>query len=189
MRLTLDKIHHGEEQLIEKAISGDKEAFGHLYDYYFLQIFKYLLIRTNNREDAEDMTEIVFLKAWEHLPRFEGKKRKHNFRAWLFRIAHNTLIDRFRTKKENLSLESASEIRSTDAEPEKVVIQNEQIVRIHEAIKKLDEVSQQVIISRFIGGLSHKESAHSVGVNENHVRVIQYRALRKLNNILREENE
>jgi DNA-directed RNA polymerase specialized sigma24 family protein len=53
----------------------------------------------------------------------------------------------------------------------------------------LDEVSQQVIVSRFIGGLSHKETAQSIGVNENNVRIIQYRALRNLNNLLREENE
>jgi RNA polymerase sigma-70 factor (ECF subfamily) len=185
----LDTIHRDEDQLIIKAISGDKEAFGHLYDHYFLQIFKYLLIRTDNQEDAEDMTETVFMKAWEHLPRFGGKTMKNNFRAWLFRIAHNTLIDRFRTKKVSLSLGSASQIRSTDAEPEKIVLQNEEAKRIREAIKMLDEVSQQVIVSRFIGGLSHKETAQSVGVNENNVRIIQYRALRKLNNLLREKND
>lgn len=87
MRLTLDMIHRSEDQLIKKAISGDKEAFGHLYDNYFIQIFKYLLIRTNTQEDAEDMTEIVFMKAWEHLPGFGEKKKESNFHAWLFRIA------------------------------------------------------------------------------------------------------
>jgi RNA polymerase sigma-70 factor (ECF subfamily) len=185
----LDTIHCDDDQLIEKAISGDKEAFGHLYDHYFLQIFKYLVIRSDNREDAEDMTEIVFMKAWEHLPHFGGKKKERNFHAWIFRIAHNTLIDHFRTKKTTLSLEPVSQNRSSDAEPEKVVLQNEKAKRIHEAIKMLDEVSQQVIVSRFIGGLSHKETAQSVGVNGNNARIIQYRALRKLNDLLGEENE
>jgi len=185
----LDTIHCDEDQLIEKAISGDKEAFGHLYDHYFLQIFKYLLIRTDTREDAEDMTETVFIKAWEHLPDFGGKKKERNLRAWLFRIAHNTLIDSFRTKKRCLSLESVSQNGSADPEPEKVILQNEEVERVHEAIKMLDEVSQQVIISRFISGLSHKETAQSVGINENNARIIQYRALRKLNDLLREENE
>jgi RNA polymerase sigma-70 factor (ECF subfamily) len=185
----LETINRDEDQLIKKAISGDKEAFGHLYDCYFLQIYKYLLIRTDTREDAEDMTETVFMKAWKHLPHFGGKKKKHNFRAWIFRIAHNTLIDHFRTKKVNISLESVSQNRSADAEPESVVVQNEEVKRIHKVITMLDDVSQQVIISRFFGGLSHKETAQSVGVNENNVRIIQYRALRKLNDLLSEKNE
>ncbi len=189
VRLILDKIHRDENQLIEKAISGDKQAFGYLYDYYFLQIFKYMLIRTDNQEDAEDITETVFMKAWEHLPRFGRNKKERNFRAWLFRIAHNTLIDDYRTNKANLSLESALQNRSTDAEPEAVVLQNEEVEKIQEAIKMLDEVSRHVVISRFIGGLSHKETAQSVGVNENNVRIIQYRALRKLNDLLREKND
>jgi len=189
MRLTLDTIHRSEDQLIIKAISGDKEAFGHLYDNYFMQIFKYLLIRTNTKEDAEDMTEIVFMKAWEHLPNFGEKKKERNFHAWLFRIAHNTLIDRYRTKKESLSLESALQIKSTNAEPEKIVLQNEKVKMIRKAIKMLDEISREVIMSRFFGGLSHKETAQLVGVNENNVRIIQYRALKKLNILLREQNE
>ena len=89
----LETIHLDEDQLIEKAISGDKEAFGRLYDHYFLQIFQYLLSRSDIQEDAEDMTEIVFMKAWEHIPSFERKKKERNFRAWLFRIAHNTVVD------------------------------------------------------------------------------------------------
>ena len=93
----LDTIHRDEDQLIEKAISGEKEAFGHLYDQYFPQIFKYLLVRTDTREDAEDMTETVFIKAWEHLPNFGGKTKERNLRAWLFRIAHNTVVDHYRT--------------------------------------------------------------------------------------------
>lgn len=102
---------------------------------------------------------------------------------------HNTLIDRYRTKKESLSLESALQIKSTNAEPEKIVLRNEEVKRIREAIKMLDEISRQVIMSRFFGGLSHKETAQSVGVNENNVRIIQYRALKKLNILLREQNE
>jgi len=183
-------IHCGEDQLIEKAISGDKEAFGRLYDHYFLQIYKYLLIRTDMREDAEDMTETIFMKAWEHLPCFGSKRKKRNFRAWLFRIAHNTVVDHYRTRKKLLPLESASQIGNTAEEPGGIASINEDSRRIIQAIKRLDETSQKVIVSRFICDLSHKETALSIGISENNVRVIKYRALKKIRNImLREDDE
>ena len=185
----MDTIHRDEDQLIEKAISGDKEAFGHLYDHYFLQIFKYLLIRTDTREDAEDITETVFMKAWEHLPNFGGKKKERKFRAWLFRIAHNTLVDHYRTRKKLLPLESVSHTGTVAGEPGGFALKNEDSKRIIQAIKRLDETSQKVIVSRFISDLSHKETALSIGISENNVRVIQYRALKKIRNMLREDDE
>jgi len=185
----LDKIHSDEDQIIEKAISGDKEAFGYLYDHYFLQIFKYLLIRTDNQEDAEDMTETVFMKAWEHLPRFGGKKEERNFRAWLYRIAHNIVIDHYRTRKHFSPLETISQISTAEGEPDRIAVDNEDSRKIIEAIKRLDENSQKVIVSRFFGDLSHKETALSIGISENNVRVIQYRALKKIRDMLRKDNE
>ena len=189
MRLTLDTIRYDEELLIEKAISGDKEAFGHLYDHYFIQIFKYLLIRTNTQEDAEDMTEIVFMKAWEHLPHFGGKKKERNFRPWLYKIAHNTVVDHYRTRKHFLPLETALQTSLGEGEPDRIALKNEESRRIIQAIKQLDEISQKVIASRFFGDLSHKETALSTGINENNVRMIQHRALKKIKEILREDDE
>jgi len=185
----LDTIHRDEAQLIEKAISGDKEAFGHLYNNYFIQIYRYLLVRTDTREDAEDMTENVFMKAWEHLPNFGGKKKERNYCAWLFRIAHNTVIDHYRTRKQLLPLESVSQTGIATGEPGGIVIKNEDSRRIIQAIKRLDETSQKVIVSRFISDLSHKETALSIGISENNVRVIQYRALKKIRDMLRENDE
>ena len=185
----MDTIRRDEELLIKKAISGDKEAFGYLYDHYFIQIFKYLLIRTNTQEDAEDMTEIVFMKAWEHLPHFGGKKKDRNFRPWLYKIAHNTVVDHYRTRKHFLPLEMALHISIGEGEPGRIALKNEESRRIIQAVKQLDEISQKVIISRFYGDLSHKETALSTGINVNNVRVIQYRALKKIKDMLREDNE
>jgi len=185
----LDTIRCNEDRLIEKAISGDKEAFGHLYDRYFKQIFKYLLIRTNTQEDAEDMTEIVFMKAWEHLPQFGGKKKERNFRPWLYRIAHNTVVDHYRTRKHFLPLETALQTSLSEGEPDRIALKNEESRRVIQAIKQLDEISQKVIVSRFYGDLSHKETALSIGINVDIVRIIQYRALKKIKDMLREDNE
>ena len=70
-----------------------------------------------------------------------------------------------------------------------VALKNEDSRRIVQAIKRLDETSQKVIVSRFISDLSHKETALSIGISDNNVRVIQYRALRKLRDMLREHDE
>ncbi|MDO9546074.1 MAG: sigma-70 family RNA polymerase sigma factor [Pelolinea sp.] len=178
-----------EAQIIEKAISGDKQAFGRLYEQYFQQISEYLLIRSNNKEDAEDMTEVVFMKAWKHLPGFGKKREWNNFRAWLYRIAHNTLVDHYRTRKQTSSLSSDLENSPIKNEPGLLVLENEEKKKMFQAIRNLDEISQNVIACRFFGGLSHKETALSIGINENNVRVIQYRALKKIQELLREDDE
>jgi RNA polymerase sigma-70 factor (ECF subfamily) len=98
-----------ELQLIQEAIAGDKQAFGRLYDCYADQIFRYLYFRVEERSLAVDMTEDVFLKAWEKIPQFGKDKRGLNFRAWLYRIAHNTVIDYYRTNKAEVSLDEVSE--------------------------------------------------------------------------------
>ena len=176
-----------QDRIIENAISGDKQAFGRLYEQYFMQIFRYLLIRSNNKEDAEDMTEIVFLKAWKNLPGFGEKSKGNNFRAWLYRIAHNTIVDHYRTRKHTSSLDL--EKRSLETEPDLLVMENEEKRKMVYAIKNLDAVSQNVIACRFIGGLSHKETALSTGLSESNVRVIQYRALKKVRDLMGEDNE
>jgi len=129
------------------------------------------------------------MKAWEHLPHFGGKKKERNFRAWLFRIAHNTVIDHYRTRKHFSPLEMVSQTGTSEGEPDRVAIKNEDNRRIMEAIKRLDETSQKVIVSRFISDLSHKETALSIGISENNVRVIQYRALKKIRDMLGENDE
>lgn len=176
-----------QDRIIENAISGDKQAFGRLYEQYFQQIFRYLLIRSNNKEDAEDMTEVVFLKAWKNLPGFGQKSRGNNFRAWLYRIAHNTVVDHYRANKQTSSLDL--ETSSLEKEPGLLVVENEEKRKMVYAIRKLDAVSQNVIACRFIGGLSHKETALSTGLSESNVRVIQYRALKKVRDLMGEDNE
>ncbi|HUV15588.1 MAG TPA: sigma-70 family RNA polymerase sigma factor [Pelolinea sp.] len=178
-----------DARIIQQAIEGDKQAFGQLYETYAGQIFKYLFFRMSTHEAAEDMMEIVFLKAWEALPAFGKRTNQTNFRAWLYRIAHNALIDFRRTKKDEVSLEVIENIKSKSEKPEKVAERKEESAILLKAIQMLDEVSQHVLVSRFIGEMNHRETAQMLGLSEGHVRVIQYRALKKLREFLGEENE
>lgn len=175
----MDANQHEEKYLIESAKAGDKEAFGRLYDKYFQQIFTYLRIRSGNAENAEDLTGMVFLKAWEHLPGFRIRKKDIYFRAWLFRIAHNRLIDFYRADKKEIALDEVSNQRVTQERVEERIIKGETDSEMIRAIKTLDEISQQVIFGRFFSGLSHRETAFSLGISEGNVRIIQYRALKK----------
>jgi len=188
MRQILDANQHEEKYLIESAKAGDKEAFGRLYDMYFQQIYTYLRIRSGSAENAEDLTGMVFLKAWEHLSGFKIRKKDIYFRAWLFRIAHNILIDFYRADKKEIALDEAFEQRATQERVEERIVKRETDSDMVRAIKTLDEISQQIIFGRFFSGLSHRETALSLGISEGNVRIIQYRALKKLKGILRAEN-
>ena len=187
MRIKLNFIDYEEARLIEKAISGNKQSFGRLYDKYYQNILGYLFIRLNNKEDAEDMTEVVFLKVWDHIPEFGKRNRGKNFRAWLYRIAHNTVVDHYRTRKNTESLDF--EQRSLEPQPETLLIKSEEKGKIVHAIQQLDRSAQNVIACRFFGGLSSKETALSMKLSENNVRVIQYRALKKIRELLMENDE
>lgn len=178
---------HDFTDQLSKAISGDKQAFGYLYEHLYNQIFNYLLIRTGNRNDAEDMTEIVFLKAWDHLGGFSQQTGSYSFRAWVFRIAHNTLVDHYRKRKVVQSFDEVDISGSIKENPEWVVAAKESTMELIKAINTLDTQSQHVIVSRFFSKLSHKETAQSLGISEGNVRVIQFRTLERLRKILRDK--
>lgn len=179
-------LPNNEPQIIQRAIEGEKQAFGLLYEAYYSAIVRYLFFRLGSIEEAEDMTEAVFIKAWEGLPSLNQFKKGLNFRAWLYRIAHNALIDFHRAHKEDLSIDAIGELPSMIIKPEKAVEQSETAAEITIAVRQLDEISLQVVMNRFIAGLDHRETARIMGLNEGNVRVIQFRALKKLKEILGE---
>jgi len=186
--LDSEKLTH-ETQLIQLAIEGQKQAFGELYEHYVKQIWRYVYHRLSSAVEADDMTETVFLKAWENLPTFGRHNRGLNFRAWLYRIAHNAVIDFHRKKTFDQPVNEAL-LRVYPASLEKDCpsdeISREELIK---ALGTLDAISQHILISRFINGLGIGEIASSLSISEGNVRVIQYRALKKLRQLLGEENE
>ena len=173
-----------EARIIEQAVQGDKQAFGQLYEIYADRIFRYLSFRTGSTVVAEDLLCEVFLKAWDALPRFGSTNRDHHFNAWLYKIAHNALIDHRRTSRNEVSLEQFGDIASGADKPEQIVESNEESEKLIKLLKDLDETSRNILINRFIGGLSHRESADMLGLSENHVRVLQFRAIKKMRELM-----
>ncbi len=93
----------GEEQLVEQAVGGNSSAFGSLYDHYHPAIYRFIAIKVSSREEAEDITHHVFLSAWTKIRTY--KHRGHPFSSWLYQIARNLVIDHYRSKKNDISLD------------------------------------------------------------------------------------
>lgn len=173
-----------EAELVTLAIAGDAEAFGDLYERYLTPIFQYIYYRVSNHAEAEDLTEIVFLKAWEALPGY--RLGKAPFQAWLYRIAHNIVIDHYRTRKEQVAIDEQPLAAGEAYLPESQAIELEQSNRLLAAVAQLDEAYQEVLTLRFLNELSHAEVAEIMDRSEGAVRVLQHRALNALRDCLAE---
>ena len=171
------KVIINEKQLAERAAKGDPEAFANLYNRYVGRIYKYVYYGSGRSEDAEDLTARVFLKAWEAIDhyRWEG----YPFSTWLYRIAHNQVIDYYRTRHETFSLELAY-ARAGDDDPVEALEQHLTVDRVHAALAHLTEEQRRVIVLRFLLGYSSQEVADILDKNSGAIRALQVRALRAL---------
>ncbi len=174
---------HLESKIIDRAQHGDADAFGELYKAHLDAMYSYISKRVGEVNEVENLTQTVFLKAWQALERY--KPSKVPFRAWLYRIAHNTVIDYYRTKKETASLEEHTMIpTNTLNSPEETIVSKERNETLRQAITKLRPAYQQVLSLRFLSGLGYSETAKVLGRQVNAVRVLQFRALQSLHKVL-----
>ncbi len=168
-----------DEVLVRRAQQGDAEAFGMLYERYVDEVYRFFYYRLYQKDEAEDLTEATFLKAWHGLKRLRPNPDLQ-LKAWLLRIARNLWIDRHRTKKEKAPLEAAATHPSPEPDPERALLASEEKAQLEQALAQLPERLRDVLIYRFIHGLSHRETAELMGIKEGHVRVLQHRALQRL---------
>ena len=180
----MTEYQEDEATLVQRAVAGDADAFGKLYLLHLDAIYRYIYYRVENVDDVEDLTEQVFLNAWDALPGY--KQRRHPFTSWLYRIAHNIVVDYHRRYKPTVPLPPPERV---DWEKEEItsleqVIEAEEASALATAITQLSDDQQQVIVLRFIQGLKHAEVARIIGKSESACRVIQHRALTTLKRLL-----
>ncbi len=163
-----------ERQLIERAAKRDREAFGRLYSLYIEKIYKYIYYKCSGVEEAEELTSQVFLKAWEAIDRFQWQG--YSFGAWLYRIAHNQLIDHYRTHVQTLSLDTFHQYKGEEDTHRTVerTLASEQVRR---ALRHLTHDQQRVVILRFLEGYAVPEIAAIMGKDPAAIRALQHRAL------------
>jgi len=168
-------------KIVGKAADGDIEAFGELYSIYLAPIYRYVSYQVRDKMTAEDIVEEVFVKAWKAIGTCKGKSQ--TFSAWLYRIAHNHVVNTLRRMNKRVSLESAEveietliEVTNPEQEVEAKLAKQELL----EAMACLSQNQRQVIILKFIEGLNNSEIAQILAKREGAIRVLQMRALSKL---------
>jgi len=167
----------GNEEMIEST-----DNFEAVYESHARSIYRFLYWRTKNPQLSEDLTSSVFEKAWRSRSSFRGG----SVRAWLYRIARNVLIDHWR-KKQDVLMEDTDSLPAevTGVSVSERLDQDIMLGRLRNALDTLPGDMRSVITLRFIDGLSCKQVAEKLNLSDSNVRVIQYRALRKLRSRLK----
>jgi RNA polymerase sigma-70 factor (ECF subfamily) len=172
-----------ERQVVDAARAGDESALSELYSLYFPRVYRYILARTGNQYDAEDLTEEVFMRVLDAIDRFQW--REAPFSAWLFRIAHNAVVSQRRKQSTRGRSAQLSDGMSVDTQGPEDVVENQLVLNeVMGAAQKLPDAQRQVIWLRFSAGLSVAETARVMGKGEGNVKVIQHKAIVKLREML-----
>jgi len=167
-----------EESTARGLQKRDPEAWAEVYEKYFSRVYRYIALRVGDKTEAEDLAGQVFLKALESISSF--KWRGVPVSAWLFRIAHNQVIDYWRTGKAKLHLPLEERLISSDIDPVLEAEKNLDIQRVVQAVGQLTQAQRDVIELRFAGGLSTAEVAKVLGKSQGAVKVLQHSALAAL---------
>lgn len=178
-------INPKKEQVIEKLVAasqaGDSEAFGKLYDLFVKPIYRYLYYRVGQTE-AEDLTELVFLKTWEHIKKY--KHGKSNFTAWIFRIAHNIAIDFYRSKSGFLELKEEIIDSRIESDASHKIRRRFTKDLLNRALGQVKDHYKQILVLKYMNDLSNEEIGKILGKNQTSLRILQFRALRSLKKVL-----
>jgi RNA polymerase sigma-70 factor (ECF subfamily) len=166
------------QRLVAASQRGDPEAFGSLFDVYYGPVYRYVAARVGRPSDAEDLAQLVFVKALEALPRYES--RGVPFGGWLFRLARNVVIDHIRTRREHVTLDLVMERPSREDGPDELAALRQELDSVAAALRRLTPDQREAIELRFFAGLSAKEAAVAMDRQEGTVRGLQFRAIAAL---------
>lgn len=173
----------GEQNLIREAKSGKKEAFGQLYDHYSAPIYRFVALKVNGKEEAEDLTHETFLSAWQNLKTY--KHQGFPFSSWLYQIARNKVIDHYRTRKQHTSFENLDEdILKVVGVVESNLEISLAMDKVKQAIAQLGQEQQDVVIMKFVEDLPNEEIAKVMDKSEGAIRLLQHRAIQNLKDLI-----
>jgi RNA polymerase sigma-70 factor (ECF subfamily) len=171
-----------QEQKKNKRTSETTLDLARLFQEYYPRVYNYLRYRTNSLEDAEDLMSTVFERAYTYRTQFDGAKG--SFLTWLFRIAHNTLANYYRTYERYSAWvaegEPPPDIMTPEPSLEAQVVKKEMILQLLQGLERLGERDREVISLKFAGKLSNKEIGEIMDMKEKTVSVVLLRAMRRL---------
>jgi len=173
--------------LVEQACKGDSQAFAQLYDLFAQKIFKYVRIKIQDRDDAQDILQEVFIKAYKGLENAKDSKEILNFSAWLYTIASNTINDYFRKKyrtPEILTIDENLDLPSEVSPSLELDLQIDMGIA-RKAFAELSPLYRQILELRYIQEFSLEEILKILGKTNLAIRLIQFRALRRVKIIIK----
>jgi len=171
-----------EESLIRRAQQRDPVALTQIYEDNFDKIYRYIVLKIGERTEAEDMTQQVFLSAMKSISSFRYKGKP--FSAWLYRIAHNQVVDYWRKKSKRATVPLNESIQASGSNPEKITENVLDIEQLAMAAKRLTKAQQEVISLRFAGEMPIAQVAKTMGKSEGAIKALQHSAILSLRKAL-----
>jgi len=161
--------------------------FKKIYKLHIEKIYRFIYIKVNSQQIAEDLTSEVFLRFWKALQK-ENPSKIENPKAFLYKTARNLIIDHYRTysQKKEIPIEEVKEIKDTSQSLETQESLSSDLENVQKAIRHLKEEYQDVVLWYYLDNLSVQEIAEILGKSENAVRVMIHRAMEKLRELLKE---
>lgn len=176
-------VRKGEDSsLLERAQEYDPSALGEIYDRYSGRIYNYIYYRLGNADLAEDLTGTVFLKMLEAIQ--SSKSWNTSFSGWLYRIAHNLVVDHYRRGRQNRVTDLDERLVASDQDLAKEVERRLESDRLRRAISQLTQEQALVITLKFGEGYTNAEVAQMMGKTEGAIKSLQFRAVASLRRIL-----
>lgn len=180
-----DMAHDSQYEVdIMAQAKHDLTAFAPLYEIYFSKVYHYCLRRVNNAQEAEDLTSHVFSQILRNVSGYQGG----SVRAWIFTIAHNTIVNHYRARKTPISLESAEiDLADDTYSPSDIIIAHEQSQAIRDIVNTLPDDDRELLSLKINAGLSAEEIGKVLGKKAGTVRVMLHRIIKRLRAVYLEE--
>jgi len=171
---------HNDDLALNRAIQGDREAFGLLYEQYVGRIYNYIYYRIGNMHEAEDLTARVFFRAMRRISDYQNRGLPVS--AWLYRIAHNLVANwhRDRGRRPEISLDESTPFVVQHEHPESTLLHSEEQEALLRILRKLPAERQQLLIHKFVEHLSNAEIGEIMGRTEGAVKSLYHRTLLSL---------
>ena len=171
-----------DEELISRALEGDRPAYGELVNRYQARLFNAMLQVTGAHDEAEDVVQDSFVQAYVKLYTFHGNSK---FFTWLYRIAFNNALSRQRRKRGDISIEQNRETTGSDPEdqlesPDEPLLREERVALVHRALQLLTEEHRTILVLREMEEQSYEDIAEILQINIGTVRSRLSRARNQL---------
>jgi RNA polymerase sigma-70 factor (ECF subfamily) len=179
-----------EDNLSSRSLRKDKQAFVKIYNLYVDDIYRFIYFKVGHKEEAQDITSDVFLKAWNYIALNKIDKSK-NLKALFYKIARNTIVDYYRSKKDTSPLENLenTDLKDIKQDPQALTEIKDDYERILKLLNNLKEEYKEIIILKHINELSWKEISQTLSKSKGSLRVLLHRATKALEEEDRKERE